>query len=299
MGIVWSFNLSNCSREVGLLSCVLIFKHLYSLAPNYLYNDVTIVCSTVCSGADERKHKSSASLVFVRGIHRWPVVSPHKGLVTRKMFPFDDVIMINEAMVLCFGNYQFKQSNRVNWNPSHFVHSTVYTLYLLTWRIQSSAVLTRSNITRYNTQQCLIASEHKPDFELTTDIPYLALTGELCIYCQDLEENVGMVVEFKTGECEIKHDPGITRSILPNACTPKRQYLNVPTLRWRHNGRDSVSNHQLHDCLLNRSFRRRSQKTSKLRVTGLCVGNSPGIMFPFDDVIVKPPSSHHSSFGNL
>ena len=48
------------------------------------------------------------------------------------------------------------------------------------------------------------------------------------------------------------------------------------SLRWRHNGRDSVSNHQLHDCLLNRLFRRRSKKTSKLRVTGLCVGNSPG-----------------------
>ena len=47
-------------------------------------------------------------------------------------------------------------------------------------------------------------------------------------------------------------------------------------LHWRHNGRDSVSNHQPHDCLLNRLFRRRSKKTSKLHVTGLCVGNSPG-----------------------
>ena len=47
------------------------------------------------------------------------------------------------------------------------------------------------------------------------------------------------------------------------------------SLQWRHNGRDSVSNHQRHDCLLNRLFRRRSQKTSKLRVTGLCAGNSP------------------------
>ena len=47
------------------------------------------------------------------------------------------------------------------------------------------------------------------------------------------------------------------------------------TLEWRHNGRDSVSNHQPHDCLLNRLFRRRSKKTSKLRVTGLCTGNSP------------------------
>ena len=45
---------------------------------------------------------------------------------------------------------------------------------------------------------------------------------------------------------------------------------------WRHNGRNSVRNHQPHDCLRNRLFRRRSKKTSKLRVTGLCAGNSPG-----------------------
>ena len=63
-------------------------------------------------------------------------------------------------------------------------------------------------------------------------------------------------------------------------------------LLWRHNGRDGVSNHQPHDCLLNRLFRRRSKQTSKLRVTGLCVGNSPHKrsvtrkMFPFDDVIM-------------
>ena len=50
----------------------------------------------------------------------------------------------------------------------------------------------------------------------------------------------------------------------------------VSTYRWRHNGRDGVSNHQPHDCLLNRLFRHRSKKTSKLRVTGLCAGNSPG-----------------------
>ena len=69
-------------------------------------------------------------------------------------------------------------------------------------------------------------------------------------------------------------------------------------LRWRHNGRDSVSNHQPHGCLLNRLYRRRSKKTLKLRVTGLCAGihrrplNSPHKwpvtrkMFPFDDVIM-------------
>ena len=70
------------------------------------------------------------------------------------------------------------------------------------------------------------------------------------------------------------------------------------SLQWHHNERDSVSNQQPHDCLLNGLFRRRSKKASKPGVTGLCVGNSPVTgesphkgtvtrkMFPFDDVIM-------------
>ena len=58
---------------------------------------------------------------------------------------------------------------------------------------------------------------------------------------------------------------------------PQNRRLGILlSLRWLYNERDSVSNHQPHDCLLNRLFRRRSKQTSKLRVTGLCVGNSPG-----------------------
>ena len=56
---------------------------------------LTIVCSTVYRDADQRKHQSSASLAFVRGIHRGPVNFPHKWPVTWKVFPFDDVIMQN------------------------------------------------------------------------------------------------------------------------------------------------------------------------------------------------------------
>ena len=52
-------------------------------------------------------------------------------------------------------------------------------------------------------------------------------------------------------------------------------YTFLYPLQWRHNGRDVVSNHQPHDCLVNRSFLRRSKKISKLRVTDLCSGNSP------------------------
>ena len=54
---------------------------------------LTVVYSTVYSDADLRKHQSSASLAFVWGIHRDQWIPPHKGPVTRKMFPFDDVIM--------------------------------------------------------------------------------------------------------------------------------------------------------------------------------------------------------------
>ena len=74
--------------------------------PSLHYNDVkmgaiasqitslAIVFSTVYSDADQIKQQSSASLAFVRGIHRRPVNSPHKWPVMRKMFPFDDVIMV-------------------------------------------------------------------------------------------------------------------------------------------------------------------------------------------------------------
>ena len=69
----------------------------------------TIVYSTIYSVADQRKHRSSASLAFVRGIHRGPVNSPHKGPVTRKMFPFDDVIMVRRG---------------IEWNPEDSPHET-------------------------------------------------------------------------------------------------------------------------------------------------------------------------------
>ena len=78
------------------------------------------------------------------------------------------------------------------------------------------------------------------------------------------------------------------------------------SLQWRHNDHDGVPNYQPHDCLLNRLFRHRWKKTSKLRVTGLCVRgihrwpvNSPHKgpvtrkMFPFDDVIMATSNWCH------
>ena len=85
---------------------MMFFKAVYLDQAHIHYNDVlmstmtsqitshTIVHSNFYSGADQRKHQNSASLAFVKGIHRWPMNSPHKGQVTRKLFPFHDVIMI-------------------------------------------------------------------------------------------------------------------------------------------------------------------------------------------------------------
>ena len=96
------------SRERFMFPCnaAISVPIWFLLCPVIHYSDVTmdtmasqitsltIVYLTFYSGADQRKHQSSASQAFVRGIHRGPVNSPHKWPVTRKIFPFDDVTMI-------------------------------------------------------------------------------------------------------------------------------------------------------------------------------------------------------------
>ena len=95
-------------------------------------------------------------------------------------------------------------------------------------------------------------------------------------------------------------NPPVTVVPITKASNAERVFVSwcQNALRWRHNDHAGVSNHQPHGCLLNRLFRRRSKKTPKLRVTGLCAGNSPGPvnsphkgpvtrkMFPSDDVIM-------------
>ena len=75
------------------------------------------VCSTVYSGADQRKHQSSASLAFFRWNHRWPLSSPHKGPITRKIFRFDVVIMSENLVTppLCQVAHATRWNCRVFW----------------------------------------------------------------------------------------------------------------------------------------------------------------------------------------
>ena len=67
--------------------------------------NLTIVYLTPYSGTDQRKYQSSASLAFVKEIHRWSMNSPHQGPVTRKMFPFDDIIMKNAPGYMISGRH--------------------------------------------------------------------------------------------------------------------------------------------------------------------------------------------------
>ena len=93
---------------------------------------ISIVHSTVCSGTDQRNHQSSATLTFVRGIHRWAVNSPHKGSVTRKMFPFDDVIMI--WLLRCQLSYWWKQRGCFNLKMlSYQYRKTSFCGYQIIW----------------------------------------------------------------------------------------------------------------------------------------------------------------------
>ena len=107
----WSANWRTWQTKLGLRTNVIchelrlmailqrsISLHFYDVIIRAMASQTTslkIVYSTVYSGTNQVKHQSSASLAFVWGIHRWLVKSPHKGPVTRKMFPFDNVIIMS------------------------------------------------------------------------------------------------------------------------------------------------------------------------------------------------------------
>ena len=83
-----------CRLESGICAYTVHYSDVIMGAIASQITSIASVYSTVYSGADQRKHQSSVSLAFVGGIHRWPVNSPRKWPVTRKRFPFDEVIMV-------------------------------------------------------------------------------------------------------------------------------------------------------------------------------------------------------------
>ena len=131
---------------------------------------LTIVYSTVYSGADQRKHQSRASLAFVRGIHREPLNSPHKEPVTGKMFPFDDIIMFAQMIqntkmclytiraLLCFVMFSYLSILFLKVSSLSVVSTTIVkqcwgpsmNKFHASWKKRHIAIT--KNITKHNTE---------------------------------------------------------------------------------------------------------------------------------------------------
>ena len=100
-----------------------------------------IVYSTVYSGADQRKHQSSASLALVRGIHRWPVNSPHKWSVTRKIYPF---WWRHHDILLCNGTCHLATMTGAT------ILASCHTMQLIYWSVWANGLLPKENRCRRN-----------------------------------------------------------------------------------------------------------------------------------------------------
>ena len=134
--IVFFFNILFCNRDKKktLVNNILSGESTGDRGPIRHNNNVimgtiafqitslTIVYAAVYSDADQRKHQSSASLAFVRGIHRGPVNSPHKWPVTRKIFPFDDVIMAEGVSISGRQRATALLMGSILWNVPSFAY---------------------------------------------------------------------------------------------------------------------------------------------------------------------------------
>ena len=110
LNFIWSLSLSLITNSHTHYSDIIISNHqLHDCLLNRLFR------------RRSKKHQSSALLAFVRGIHRWPVNSPHKGPVTLKLFPFDDIIMYHPlpfgAPLLCPSHYPTCSSWKIHAVP--------------------------------------------------------------------------------------------------------------------------------------------------------------------------------------
>ena len=181
---------------------------------------------------------------FVRGIHLSPVNSPHKGQWCGALV----------FSLICAWTSNWANNGDAGDLRRYCTHYDVIVMMNTNWG-------------------CAIWDSH-PQCTLNENlvksslpITYLSVTQSFRNYAQSVTVSLQNGWQIEKG---VMNERDFTRFEF------KMAFWRISSLRWRHNERDSVSNHQPHHCLLNRLFRRRSKKTSKFRVTGLCGGNSPG-----------------------
>ena len=288
------------------------------------------VYSTVYSDANQRKHQSSASLAFVWGIHRDRWIPRTKGqlrgkcfhLMTSSCIPSQRSITgalyyhrLTLEWVSNYINYKVRDkiaypfpncNSAAGWEwisnsipyftghgkqrPSRFRYCNVMAADGLAMREHITCHHVRAHTDSYGLLSIFSNNATVVIYSCcplsVTWCQFLIGRNRLMSWCWIFLSPLML--------CHVVGFLGRSNSAV-SLGTPVCGSL---TLQWRHNGRDSVSNHQPQDCLLSRLFRRRSKKTSKLHVIGLCAGNSPGLVnsshkwpvtrkkFPFDDVIM-------------
>ena len=111
----------NVLRPDGCLPTPLHYNDVIMNTMASPFTSLASVNAIVYASADQRKHQSSASLAFVRGIHRWPVTFPHKRPVTRKKFPFHDVIMRRNPESMAETSFSSAQNHNASWPLIHMI----------------------------------------------------------------------------------------------------------------------------------------------------------------------------------
>ena len=124
---------------------------------------VSIVCLTVGSDTDQRKHQSSASLAIVWGIHRWPVNSPHKRPVTRKMFPFDEVMMV--LLTPLVAKRRSRQCLTIHRDGRYFIINAIeFTIKndVILWLLCGPVIILSQTIVMVDNEQYGGQGRHRP-----------------------------------------------------------------------------------------------------------------------------------------
>ena len=184
---------------------------------------VSIVCSVVCSGTDQRKHQSW-SLAFVRGIHRGWIDSPHKGSITRKMFPFDEAFMQNIFIVL------WPQSGLTSEQAGVvFVYTDTENIYGQSLPMDIRNVATRAVVNK--TDMC---NEVNP-YQERVHVMYLY---GLCVSIRHTHHVHLLIGHLFIGRCLNDYKAAVSKKITPINCDP---VSNTPLLNSFQCGKVLVS----------------------------------------------------------
>ena len=164
---------------------------------------VSIVWLTVCSSEHQRKHQGSTSQTFVRVIHRWPVDTHHKELVTRKMFPFDDLLSYANLLWLSLGKFDWCRYVITFLYVQFWIRLAVVSYHGKEVRAVASPAVISVNMSR-DTRNCV---QNEPEYAIclifTTRLYYKVLWLILLILCDLIRQIRHNYNRLDDGHCDV------------------------------------------------------------------------------------------------